>query len=204
VPYRPTTRTEARRAATRERIVRAAHALIARGGYREAQVAAVAAGAGVATGSVYNHFQSKAELFAEVFRHASQREVDATRAAAEAAGGAAPRRLAAAVETFARRALRGRRLAWALLAEPVDPAVEAERLAFRRAYAAGFAEVLREGVAAGELPAQNVELTAAALVGALGEALVGPLSPVGDDVDADALVADLVTFCLRSVTEETH
>jgi AcrR family transcriptional regulator len=184
--------------------VRAAHALIARGGYREAQVAAVAAGAGVATGSVYNHFPSKAELFAEVFRRASQREVDATSAAAAAAGGAAPRRLAAAVETFARRALRGRRLAWALLAEPVDPAVEVERLAFRRAYAAGFAQVLREGVDAGELPHQNVELTAAALVGALGEALVGPLSPVADDVDADALVADLVTFCLRSVTEEAH
>ena len=85
--------------------------------------------------------------------------------------------LAAAVETFARRALRGRRLAWALLAEPVDPAVEVERLAFRRAYAAGFEHVLREGVAAGELAPQNVELTAAALVGALGEALVGPLSP---------------------------
>jgi AcrR family transcriptional regulator len=204
MPYRPTERTEARRAATRERIVRAAHALIARGGYREAQVAAVAAGAGVATGSVYRHFPSKADLFAEVFRRASQREVDATRAAAEAAGGAAHQRLAAAVETFARRALRGRRLAWALLAEPVDPAVEVERLAFRRAYAAGFAEVLRDGVEAGELAPQNVELTAAALVGALGEALVGPLSPVADNVDADVLVADLVTFCLRSVTEETH
>jgi AcrR family transcriptional regulator len=204
VPYRPTERTEARRAVARERIVRAAHALIARGGYREAQVAAVAAGAGVATGSVYRHFPSKADLFAEVFRRASQREVDATRAAAEAAGGTASQRLAAAVETFARRALRGRRLAWALLAEPVDPAVEVERLAFRRAYAAGFAQVLREGVAAGELAPQNVELAAAALVGALGEALVGPLSPVGDDIDADALVADLVTFCLRSVTEETH
>jgi AcrR family transcriptional regulator len=184
--------------------VRAAHALIARGGYREAQVAAVAARAGVATGSVYRHFPSKADLFAEVFRRASQREVDATREAAQAAGGPAPRRLAAAVETFARRALRGRRLAWALLAEPVDPAVEVERLAFRRAYAAGFEEVLREGVAAGELAPQNVELSAAALVGALGEALVGPLSPIADDVDADALVADLVSFCLRSVTEETH
>ena len=67
----------------------------------------------------------------------------------------------------------------------------------------GFEDVLRDGVAAGELAPQNVELTAAALVGALGEALVGPLSPVADDVDADALVADLVAFCLRSVTEET-
>ncbi|MGZ8635001.1 MAG: TetR/AcrR family transcriptional regulator [Solirubrobacteraceae bacterium] len=204
MPYRPTQLTEARSAATRERIVGAAHALIARGGYREAQVAAVAAGAGVATGSVYRHFPSKADLFAEVFRRASQREVDATRAAAEAAGGTASQRLAAAVETFARRALRGRRLAWALLAEPVDPAVEVERLAFRRAHAADFARVLRDGVAAGELAPQNAELSAAALVGALGEALVGPLSPVEDDVDADALVADLVTFCLRSVTEESH
>jgi AcrR family transcriptional regulator len=207
VPYRPTELTEARRAAARERIVRAAHALIARGGYREAQVAAVAAAAGVATGTVYRHFPSKADLFAEVFRRASQREVDATRDAAEAAGGPASRRVAAAVETFARRALRGRRLAWALLAEPVDPAVEVERLAFRRAYAADFEHVLREGVAAGELAPQNVQLSAAALVGALGEALVGPLSPIGgggSSSDADVLVADLVSFCLRSVTEETH
>jgi AcrR family transcriptional regulator len=204
VPYRPTERTEARRNATRERIVAAAHALIARGGYREAQVAAVAARAAVATGTVYRHFGSKAELFAEVFRRTSQREVDATRAAGEAAGPRTADRLAAAVEAFARRALRGRRLAWALLAEPVDPAVEVERLAFRRAYAAVFAELLRDGVASGELAPQNVELSAAALVGGLGEALVGPLSPVATDVDADALVADLVAFCLRSVTEETR
>jgi AcrR family transcriptional regulator len=200
VPYRPTERTEARRHETRERIADAAHELIAHGGYREAQVAAVAARAGAATGTGYRHFPSKADLFAEVFRRASQREVDATRAAGEAAGPRAVDRLAAAVEAFARRALRGRRLAWALLAEPVDPAVEAERLVFRRAYAAVFAEILREGLAAGELPPQNVELTAAALVGALGEALVGPLSPVAADVDADALVADLVAFSMRSVT----
>jgi AcrR family transcriptional regulator len=200
VPYRPTERTEARRHETRERIVIAAHDLIARGGYREAQVAAVAERAGSATGTLYRHFPSKADLFAEVFRRASQREVDATRAAGQAGGPRATDKLAAAVETFARRALRGRRLAWALLAEPVDPAVEAERLAFRRAYAAVFEEILRDGLAARELPPQNVALTAAAMVGALGEALVGPLSPVAADVDADALVADLVAFSLRAVT----
>jgi AcrR family transcriptional regulator len=201
VPYRPTERTEARRAAARERIVRAAHALIARGGYREAQVAAVAAGAGVATGTVYRHFPSKADLFAEVFRRASQREVDATRAAADAAGGPASRRLAAAVETFARRALRGRRLAWALLAEPVDPAVEAERLQFRRAYAEIFTRAIRDGVAAGELPEQDAGLAATALVGAIGEALVGPLSPTAAAADEDALIAGLTTFCLRAITD---
>ncbi|MEP6954389.1 MAG: TetR/AcrR family transcriptional regulator [Solirubrobacteraceae bacterium] len=203
MPYRATERTEASRAAARERIVHAAHGLIAEGGYRAAAVAAVAGRAEVATGTLYRHFPSKSELFAEVFRRASQREVDATRAAAAAAGPAAAARLAAAVDTFARRALSGRRLAWALLAEPVDPAVEAERLAFRRAYADGFAAILRDGIAAGELPPQNVAVVSAALVGALGGALVGPLSPVAPRTDPAALVADLVAFCLHAVQGES-
>ena len=200
--YRATERTEASRAATRERVVLAAHDLIAGGGYRAAPVAAVASRAGVATGTVYRHFPSKADLFAEVFRRASQREVDATRAAADAAGPGAAGRLVAAVDAFARRALAGRRLAWALLAEPVDPAVEAERLAFRRAYADGFAQIVADGVAAGELPAQDLAVVSAALVGALGEALAGPLSPVAPRTDPDALVSALVAFCLRAVQGE--
>jgi AcrR family transcriptional regulator len=176
MPYRPTQRTEARRAATRERILRAAHELVAKGGFGAASVAAVAERADVATGSVYRHFSSKADLFAEVFRRAAQHEVDAVAGAETLAGG---------VETFARRALAGRRLAWALLAEPVDPVVEAERLAFRRAYRAGFERLVGD------------ELTAAALVGAIGEVLVGPLSPTGSHLDEDRLVADLVTICER-------
>jgi AcrR family transcriptional regulator len=174
--YRATERTEARRAAAHERIVRAAHGLVAEGGFGAASVASVAARAEVATGTVYRHFASKADLFAEVFRRAAQHEVDAVSSTGELASG---------VETFARRALAGRRLAWALLAEPVDPVVEAERLAFRRAYRDAF------------LPHVADELTAAALVGAIGEVLVGPLSPTGPHLDEDALVADLVALCER-------
>jgi AcrR family transcriptional regulator len=200
MPYRPTERTEARRTHARAQIARAAHELIARGGYREASVAAVARRAGLATGSVYRHFPSKAELFAEVFRNASQREVDAVAAAANRTAGPAPApaRIAAAVETFAERALAGRRLAWALLAEPVDPAVEAERLHFRRAYRDVFSALLRDGVAAGELPAQDCELSATALVGAIGEALVGPTSPTAAGAAA-GLAGELTAFCLRAV-----
>src|SRR3954449_5902766 len=196
--YRPTPRTEARRAEVRDRIVRAALDLIRYGGYREASVAAVAERARVATGTVYRHFPSKAELFAEVFRVASQHEVEAV-AEAMAAPGSAVDRVACGVETFAGRALRGRRLAWALLAEPVDPAVEAERLVFRRAYAQVFSAALKEGISDGSLPPQDPDLTAAALVGALGEVLTR-----ATDFDDEALVASLVRFCLRSITEETH
>src|SRR5256885_14391755 len=87
MPYRATERTEARRAQTRERIVRAAHDLVAEGGFANAPVAAVAKRANVATGSVYRHFSSKADLFAEVFRRAAQREVDAVAEAPEPTAG---------------------------------------------------------------------------------------------------------------------
>jgi AcrR family transcriptional regulator len=200
--YRPTQRTEARKTAVRKRIVTAARRLIARGGYAEAQISAVAAEAGVATGTVYRHFPSKADLFAEVFREASQHEVDAMREALTAAGGPADERIAAGVEVFARRAMRGRRLAWALLAEPVDPAVEAERLHFRHSYRDLMAEVIAEGIDAGEVPPQDVGATAAALIGAIGEAMVGPLSPTANGGDPEALIASLVNFCTRAIGKE--
>ena len=76
MPYRPTERTRARLAAARERIADAALDQLAEGGYASASVVTVARRAEVATGSVYRHFPSKADLFAEVFRRASQREVD--------------------------------------------------------------------------------------------------------------------------------
>jgi AcrR family transcriptional regulator len=203
VAYRTTERTKARRAETRERIVAAALELIAEGGYVNAQVAMVADRAAVAVGTVYRYFPSKSELFAEVFRRASQREVDAMRAGAAATvGGSAADRIAAGTETFARRALAGRRLAWALLAEPVDPAVEAERLHFRHSYRDVIAEILAEGVGSGELPEQDVEVTAAALVGAIGETMLGPLSPTANGGDPEALIASLINFCTRAIGEE--
>jgi AcrR family transcriptional regulator len=203
MPYRSTPRTEAKREEARERIVQAAHDLIASGGYRAASVVAVADRAGVATGSVYRHFPSKADLFAEVFRRASQREVDAM-AEVHAGPGSVAQRLATGVGRWARRALKARRLAWALLAEPVDPAVEAERLHFRRAYRDQMAGLIAEGIDRGELPEQDPELTAAALVGAIGESLVGPLSPAGagERMEEGRLVAGLQLFCLRSVSDK--
>src|SRR4051794_29392311 len=134
MPYRPTERTERRKAEARERIVSAALTQLAEGGYASATVQTVAARAGVATGSVYRHFTSKSELFAEVFRRASQREMDVFGEATADDGRSAAERIAAATDAFATRALISPTRAYALIAEPVDPAVEAERLVFRRGY----------------------------------------------------------------------
>src|SRR3954454_6025130 len=190
MPYRPTERTRARLAAARERIVDAALAQLAEGGYASASVVAVGRRAGVATGSVYRHFPSKGDLFAEVFRRASQREVDVL---VEIGHRTMPvgERLAAWVEAFVRRALAEPVRAYALIAEPVDTAVEAERLTFRRAYADLFARALAE------LPHPYPEIAAAAIVGGLAEALVGPLAR--RDVDAEELTDALQSFVLSAV-----
>jgi hypothetical protein len=63
-----------------------------------------------------------------------------------------------------------------------------------------MAGLLRQAIAAGEIPEQNVEMSAAALVGAIAESLVGPLSPVAGQIVAhEDIVAMLVRFCRRSV-----
>jgi hypothetical protein len=98
--------------------------------------------------------------------------------------------------TFARRAFQNRPLAWALLAEPVDPLVDAERLAYRERYASLVAAELRAAVDTGEIPAQDVAFTAAALVGGCGEALAGPLSAVDG---SDQVVASIETFVRRAI-----
>ena len=173
---------------------------VAAGGYASASVQRVAAEAGVAVGTVYRHFPSKGELFAEVFRRASERELQVVAEAAAGGDRSASARIEAAVEAFCRRALAGPVLAYALIAEPVDPAVESERLRLRRGYRDVFASGLRGGVAAGELRAHDSAALAAALVGALGEALVGPLS--ADEGRNEALVESLVQFCTDALPSE--
>src|SRR3954468_10067186 len=197
MPYRPTERTEARKARTRERIVAAALDQLAEGGYASAGVQAIAARAGIATGSVYRHFESKADLAAEVFRRAAAPELAAVDDATADDGRPARERIAAAAETFARRALAGPTQAYALLAEPVDPAVEAERLVFRRGYRDVFVRTIEQGIERGELPPHDTETLGAVIVGGLGEALVGPLSH--PQRDQEALVATLVNFCMSAI-----
>jgi AcrR family transcriptional regulator len=184
------------RPTTRDRLLAAARDLIEEGGYASASVVAIAERAGVASGTVYRHFPSKAELFLEVFRAVCAGEERAMLSAADAAGPSAVDRLEAVLVTFARRALQNRRLAWALLAEPVDPLVDAERLAYRERYASLVAAELRAAVDAGEIPPQNVAFTAAALVGGCGEALVGPLSSVDR---SDRVLAAIHTFVRRAI-----
>jgi AcrR family transcriptional regulator len=197
--YRRTENVARRLAERREAIVAAARALAAEGGMAAVQMAPVAARAGIAAGTVYRYFPSKTELVAAVMTAVSERELSAVRAAADAAPGPLSA-LAAAVTTFAARALHQRRLAWAVIAEPVDPEIDALRLAYRQALAAELERRVAAAVRAGRVPEQDARLTAPALVGALVEGLIGPLAPDGPDAAAAReAVQALTLFALRAV-----
>ncbi len=196
--YRRTPKIETRLAETRDRILHSAIQLIAAHGYKATSMDAIATDAGVSTGLLYRHFSSKSEIFDEVFQRISAREIAACQAAA-LAGSTSRERLARVLDTFSRRAFRDRRLAWAVLIEPVDARIDARRLRFRTPYRDIFSNLLREAVAAGEIPPLAVEIVASAIVGAVVESLAGPLSTVTERDEEDRVVAALTRFCLHAV-----
>ncbi|MGD9925470.1 MAG: TetR/AcrR family transcriptional regulator, partial [Pseudorhodoplanes sp.] len=200
MPYRRTPQVLRKQAARHQAIIAAAVAAAAEGGMVAVQIASVAQRAGIATGTVYRYFPSKAELVTALVSAMSERELAAIRKAGRSAPGPLSA-LAAAIATFAARVLRQRRLVRAIIADPAEPEVEAGRTAFRRALAEEFKMRIAAAMQAGHLPAQDVNLAAAALFGALLEGLIGPLAPDSHDDAAGArnVVLALTLLSLRAL-----
>lgn len=198
--YRRTERVARRLAERHDAIIAAARAAADEAGMAAVQIAPVAERAGIAAGTVYRYFPAKTDLVVALAAAVSDAELGALRAAADAAPGPLSA-LAAAIATFAWRALGQRRLAWALLAEPVEADVDAARLSYRRALMAEFESYMRAAMAGGQLPEQDAALAASALAGILIEGLIGPLAPDagGDAVKARAAVQALTLFALRAL-----
>lgn len=182
--YRKTQRMEERLADNRNRILAAARSLVAEGGWGEAQIGNVASAADVATGSVYRYFPSKADLFVEVLSVVSQREVDVLQAIAD--GDEPPyQKLRSSVSTFVQRAMRGRRLAYALIAEPCDKEIDEARLTYRAAISSQIMRIIKDGQSAGVFRADiDPSIAATVIVGGFMESLIGPLSPLNADFSA--------------------
>jgi AcrR family transcriptional regulator len=204
--YRLTEARQQKDVEQREQILQLALARVTAGGFAALTMQTLADEAGIATGSLYRYFRGKGELAAEVFARASQREVDALAEVLCAAGDPAER-LAQGLRQFARRAWDSQRLAFALIAEPVDAEVDEQRLLYREAYAELFVALLEEGRRSGRFRPLPAPLIAACLVGAIAESLVGPLSPparAARDAGHASLSLEhvsqaLVQFCLCAI-----
>jgi AcrR family transcriptional regulator len=189
--YRRTERVLHRLAARHAAIIAAAGELASEAGLDAVQIVPVAARAGIAAGTVYRYFPSKTELVSALVTGVAEREVAAVRLAASAAPGLLSA-LAAAIVAFSARAVRQRRLASALLVEPIEAREETPGLPYRRALAAELEPRIRAAIAGEQLPEQDAARSAAAVVGLLIEALLGPLAAEParrEDVQAVALLA---------------
>jgi AcrR family transcriptional regulator len=191
MPYRRTANVERRLAARHAAIITAARQAASEGGMAAVQIAAVARRAGIAAGTVYRYFPGKTDLVAALLTEISDREIAALRRAADVAPGPLSA-LSAAIMTFGARALRNRRLAFAATAEPIDAELDAARLSYRKALAAEFSARVAAAVAGGHLPDQDATLAAAALVGLVIEALIGPLAP--DAAGRERMVVQSLTL----------
>jgi AcrR family transcriptional regulator len=199
MPYRRTANVVRRLAEREEAILAAATEIAAESGMAAVQIASVAARAGIAAGTIYRYFPSKTELIAELVAAVAGRELAAMARAADAAPGPLSA-LAAAIITFAARSLAERRLAWAVIGEPVDAQVDAMRLDFRQSLAGELEARIKAAVAGGHLPEQDAGVAAPAIVGALMEGLLSPLAPQpADAAAARAAVQNATVFALRAL-----
>jgi AcrR family transcriptional regulator len=196
--YRRTERVLQHLAARHDAIVAAARVIAAEQGLGAVQIVPVAARAGIAAGTVYRYFPAKTDLVQALIEAVSARELAAFRRAADAAPGPLSA-LAAGLVTCGARALRHRRLAFAVSAEPVDAAVDTLRLAARKAFAAELEARIRAAIVAGHLPEQDAATAAAALVGLLVEGLVGPLAAPSDAARARDNVQAITLLAMRAL-----
>lgn len=194
MPYRRTANVIRRQAARHARIVEAARETAAEGGIGAVQIVPVARRAGIASGTVYRYFPSKADLVAALVAATAEQELAALRHAARAAPGPVSA-LAAVIANFAVRALRHRRLAWAVLAEPVDAEIAPARVAYRQALAEELQSRIAAAIRAGHLPHQDLALSSSALLGAMLEGLLGPLAAeIGGDASRMREAVQMLTL----------
>jgi AcrR family transcriptional regulator len=159
----------------------------------------IAERAGLSEGAIYRYFPTVTDLFVEVFREVARRELEVARRATSVAGPAG-KRLEEAIRNHVERALQRPRLAYAMLAEPLAPELEATRLVYRRSFHELFGQVMEEAIDAGEYRPFDVATAAACMIGAFDEALIWPLAFRTQDGDApEKRIEFVVRFCMNGI-----
>lgn len=186
----------------RQSILQSARELIAEGGFKDAQVQAIADKSGVSSGLVYRYFENKNQILIEVLSHAITGEVDILNNIARTDLSAA-QKLHKAVTTFVKRALNSPQLSYSLMFEPVDPTIEHERFRSKQLIKQSIKEILAEGKINGEFGFEDLNTAALCVVGAMTFVVIEPLNPsrniMFDDSYKGYFVKQIADFCVNAV-----
>lgn len=184
----------------REAILQAAKQLISQGGIKDAQIQAMADLAGVSNGLVYRYFDNKNHIIIEVLSEAIMRETDILKQIAGQEGPAQDK-LHKAVRVFVKRALSNPKLAYSLMLEPADAAVEEARFKSKQIVKEAIEHILKEGQAQAVFEFEDVSVTAQCIVGAMTFAVIEPLSLNPQAMNKEVFSTQVADFCLKAVNQ---
>ncbi len=183
----------------RQTILQSARELIAQGGFKDAQIQAIAERAGVSSGLVYRYFDNKSQVLIEILAEAIQHEIQILNAIA-ASELSAKQKLHKAVTTFVKRALNSPQLSYSLMFEPVDPLIEHERFRSKQLIKQSINQILAEGKINGEFGFEDLNTAALCVVGAMTEAVISPIAPTTPTThDKHRVATTIADFCVRAV-----
>ena len=186
--YKRSSLMQERMEQNRQTILQSARELIAQGGFKDAQIQAIAERAGVSSGLVYRYFDNKSQVLIEILAEAIQHEIQILNAIA-ASELSAKQKLHKAVTTFVKRALNSPQLSYSLMFEPVDPLIEHERFRSKQLIKQfGF---------------EDLNTAALCVVGAMTFVVIEPLNPsknvMFDQTYKDYFVKQIADFCVSGV-----
>lgn len=186
----------------REKILLSARELIASGGFKEAQVQAIAERAGVSSGLVYRYFENKNRILTEVLSSAISHETGILKKIA-AEDSSATLKLRKVVTTFVKRALNSPQLSYSLMFEPIDTEIEYERFRSKQLIKDCVKDVLSQGKISKEFSFEDLDTTALCIVGAVTLVVIEPLNKSHDPDFSFTYCHDFVQqvadFCVNAV-----
>ena len=174
--YKRSSLMQERMMQNRQSILQSARDLIAIGGFKEAQVQAIAEKSGVSSGLVYRYFENKHQILIEVLSNAITHEIDILNTIAKSELESVEK-LHKAVKTFVKRALNSPQLSYSLMFEPIDAVLEHERFRSKQLIKESIKEILAEGKTNGDFVFEDLNTAALCVVGAMTFVVIEPLNP---------------------------
>ena len=200
--YKRSSLMQERMMQNRQSILQSARDLIAIGGFKEAQVQAIAEKSGVSSGLVYRYFENKNQILIEVLSNAITHEIDILNTIAKSELESVEK-LHKAVKTFVKRALNSPQLSYSLMFEPIDAVLEHERFRSKQLIKESIKEILAEGKTNGDFVFEDLNTAALCVVGAMTFVVIEPLNPsrnvIFDENYKDYFVKQIADFCVNAV-----
>lgn len=185
----------------RDRILHAAYELFVASGYRSVSMQQIAEAAGIQKATLYHHFRSKDELFAEIVCAVNQRTRDEVVQAIEEGGSASDQLVRIACQSFARSQSDYSRL-MTDVQENLAPD-QRRQLLKEKAFPWDLLEgIVRSAMARGELPEMDVDLVISMYTGLVWGQLWMCKIGRNDRALDEALAQTLVETLFRGVRAE--